>query len=368
MTTVAETRPDLAAAVASYGLAGTAHDLPTAALSTADWDHLLADTRRQRLTGLLLTACQDGALAVTAEQLDQVADAHTTAMTAALHLEAELLQIHDCLLGAGVDVRVLKGTAVAHLDYADPALRCFGDNDLLVRGDHFDLAVRTLVGAGLERRFPEPRPGFDRRFSKGTSFTRDGLELDLHRTFVMGPYGLRLQPDDLWRGSAGFVVGGRPMEALDADCRFLHACFHAALGEKVPRLVPLRDVAQMLLHGDLDVVRVRHLMETWGAKPVVATAVRAAWARLRLADVVALSAWAQRYPVDERSRRELAVYSDPEGSYAGKSLAAVRALPRWRDRVAFVRALALPDSAYLEGRTRGVARLRTGLAARRSGS
>ncbi len=45
--------------------------------------------------------------------------------------------------------------------------------------------------AGGRRRFSEVRPGFDRRWGKGACVVAaDGTELDVHRTFVAGPFGL----------------------------------------------------------------------------------------------------------------------------------------------------------------------------------
>lgn len=344
----------LAAAVAAYGLAGTLHDYPYEPLDALQWKVLLSMVRRQRITGMLADAIGAGVWPATAEQQEQVLDAHLDATSGVLQLEWALLTIVDVLQEAGVTPRVLKGSAVAHLDYPRPHERVFGDVDLLVRPTDFDLAVATLTAAGYRRRFPQPRRGFDRRFSKGTSFlTPTGFELDLHRTFVMGPYGLMVRLEDVWAEGQTLALGGRTLTALSAETRFLHACFHAALGDIVPRLVPQRDVVQMLLGGRLDLDRVRQLMLAWQAEAVVARAVSIAWETLAVADEVALSAWSQRYTPSRRDRRYLSVYSDPRGSYAAKELVALSAIPRLRDRIAFLHALVLPDRCYLDGRHAG---------------
>ena len=49
---------------------------------------------------------------------------------------------------SGLDHRALKGAAVAHLDYPDPALRSFIDVDLLVRAEEWDDAIQVLREAG----------------------------------------------------------------------------------------------------------------------------------------------------------------------------------------------------------------------------
>lgn len=358
------------AAVAGFGLPGCVSEWPTAPLQGEEWRELLRLLRRQRLSGLAVDAAAGGALCLTEAQHDQLLELHQRAVCGALILEAGLLTVTDELAAAGVESRVLKGAAVAQLDYRDPAQRLFGDVDLLVRGEQFDEAVAALTAAGHARRFPQPRPGFDRRFSKGASFyAKGGFEIDLHRTFVMGPFGLLVDLDDVWSTSSSFTLGGRTLTALSPEHRFLHACYHSALGDVRPRLVPMRDVVEMLLRGRLDMALVRDRMPSWQAQPVVARAVALAWATLNVADIIAISAWAAGYSFSAQEKRFLGVYLDPGGSYAAKELAALSALPGFRDKISFLRALALPRRDYLEGRHAGrLHRLRRAAAAARRGA
>ena len=189
------------------------------------------------------------------------------------------------LRGSGLDHRVLKGAAVADLDYPDPALRSFVDVDLLVRAEEWDDAIHVLREAGWERQFAEPRPGFERRFVKGMVLTRPddgGTELDLHRTLALGPFGLTVRLEDLWADCEVLRLGGVEVRALAAEERFLHACFHAVLGDLPPRLVPLRDIAQMSLRGNLDLDRVIHHARSWRAEAVLLRAVELTWETLGL--------------------------------------------------------------------------------------
>ena len=121
----------------------------------------------------------------------------------------------------------------------------------------------------------------------------------------------------------------------------MHACYHAVLGEGSPRLAPLRDLAQLTLTRRLDLRRVHELARASHGAGVVARAVRQSWHAFQIADVVALSAWAQSYRSDQRETADLALYSRGSSS-ASRSMASIRALPRWRDRAAFVHALVRP--------------------------
>ncbi len=348
--------------VAGHGLAGSMLAFPDQPLDDRAFADLVTQVRAQRLTGLLWSAVREGALPVTSAQAEQAEWMHVEKLAGVLALEHLLLDSVTALEQADIEVRALKGPVLAHLDYPEPTWRTFGDIDLLVRGEHFDRATRLLHARGYKRLHPEPRPGFDRRFSKGTSFrTGDGLEVDLHRTFTMGPFGVRLSLDDLWESSEALTIGGRTVHALPAEERFVHACYHAVLGGSSPRLVPLRDVAQLLLTRSLDLGRVHRLVRASKGESVVARAIRHSWHALDIADVVSLSAWAETYRTDRREIAELDVYA--RGStYTRRSLAAMRALPRWRDRVAFVHALVHPTRDYIGSRHSGqLSRLRTGL-------
>ena len=345
-----DVRP-VAHAVAAYGLPGTTTELPRGPMADDAWAALIGTARAQRMSGHLAHAIARRDLAVTETQLEEAQDSHLREMSLALLLERTLLEVVDLFEHLRIPYRVLKGSAVAHLDYADPSLRSFGDIDLLVPSSQFDSAVDGLSSAGHRRRFPQPRPGFDRRFGKGTSFSdADDTEVDLHRTFVLGPYGLSIHLEELWSSSSTFVLAAHTIHALRPEHRLLNACYHAVLGNTPPRLVPLRDVAELLIAGDVDIDEVRRLAATWRAEAVVALAVRSAWDTFALADATALSFWAYRYEPEPWEERALSVYQRPDAGYAARSLAAVRAIRGTSNKLAFVRALTFPKRDYLKGR------------------
>lgn len=332
-----------AAAIAAYGLAGSGSAMPSQPLDGAAWSGLRDQVTAERLVGFLASAIADGAFPVTAEQSRQSQRLHVTSMRVALVLEAMLLRVGDLFEARGIDYRVLKGSAYAHICYPAPSYRSFGDVDLLVRSHDFDAAVATLLTVGARRRYPEPRPGFDRRFSKGASFVLpDGLELDLHRTFVSGPYGLTIDLPSLFTTMTEFDIAGRSLAALGSEERFVHACFHAVLGHAVPRLLALRDVAQILLHEPLDTARVHAMAVSWQCEIVVAVAIVATWSRFELSDQVSLSIWAEGFEPSRDQLRLLNLYTGSTRSYAGQSIAAVRAIPGMRNKLSYVQAIANP--------------------------
>ncbi len=343
--------PEPLLAVAGYGLPGAGRAFPREPLAERAWAVVVAAARNHRVTGLLSAATGDGALPATGEQVAQARSVHRATLLRVMMLERELVAVVELLAAGAVECRILKGSAVAHLDYDHPALRSFVDLDVLVRAGDIDRAVAVLSAAGFRRTLAEPRPGFDRRFDKGmTLIPPAGFELDLHRTFALGPWGLRVQLDQLWDEGQEFRVGGRPLRALSQPNRFMHACYHAALGDWPLRLGSLRDVAEMLRRVDPDGASIRGLAAAWGVEAVVAAAVADSVRLLGMSPAGELSAWAQRYLPARREQAWLALHTHADKTFSAQAVATLRALPRWRDKAAYLRALVLPDQRYTAGR------------------
>jgi hypothetical protein len=314
------------------------------------WRHFLESAVVERLTGLLVRALDDGSLVATEQQRTQAAGAHRRMVFTTLYLESKMLGIVDLLAGGGIDSRVLKGSAAARLAYPDASLRPFIDIDLLVRSDHLDGAVSILEAAGGRRRFPEPHRGFDQRFGKGATVVMpEGFELDLHRTLASGPFAHLIPPDDLFATSSAFEVGGRQLLTLGPEERFVHACFHAVLGTAPALLMPLRDVAQLALVSPLDDDRIMELAERWHGKAVVAAAVSVTWKTLGLRQRHRLVDWAETYAPTRVEQHRMSAYAEGT-TYASQVLAGLRDVQGARGKAAYLRALAVPDAGYLEGR------------------
>lgn len=336
-------------AVAGHRLPGACRAFPEEPLGDEAWTEVLAAARAHRVTGLLSAATWDGAMPATDAQVQQARALHRRGQLRVLSLERELITIVDLLTRAGIESRILKGSAVAHLDYPDPSLRSFVDVDVLVRARDIDRAAAVLTAAGFNRTLAEPRPGFDRRFDKGmTLIPPAGYELDLHRTFVLGPWGLRVDLDGLWDEGEQVRLGSQRVLALSRSNRFMHACYHAALGDWPLRLGSLRDVAEMLR--TVDGAAIRLLARNWGVEAVVAAAVADSGRLLGFPPACELSHWAETYVPSTREQSWLALHTHADKTFAAQALATLKVLPRWRDKAAYVRALVLPDARYTADR------------------
>lgn len=337
------------AAVAGYGV-GADDALPRAPLTDDAWRALIAEVVNERLAGLLATAIRDGAFAATAEQKHTADVLHMHGLALVLRLEHQLAEIARMFASNRIPFRLLKGSALANQFYDDPSVRLFCDLDLLVPSEQFDAAVTILLTEGATRRYAEPRPGFDRRFSKGASFTTvDGLAIDLHRTLVLGPFGLTVDLPSLYSDPATVRVARVDVAALNPVTSFVHATMHAALGDSPPRLMPLRDVAQIAFGEAFDIDAALGMAERWRVLTPVAFAVRTAARTLRLPRHP-LIGWAEQYTPDRREARAFRLYLGPQRNYQSLALASLRYVPGIRGKVSYLTSLALPRTTYLAER------------------
>jgi hypothetical protein len=209
-----------------------------------------------------------------------------------------------------------------------------------------------LLEAGLtaERTQPELRRGFDARFGKEVMLRAgEHLELDLHRVFVEGAFGLTIELDDLFTPPYRFPLAGYELEALPMPQRLLHACYAAALGDWPPRLISLRDVVELILREQPNLVDVLLMARAWRCEIVVARAVTTAWHELAITAQPPIVAWAAGYQPTRMDRVLLASHEGPARAFT-RHLTAVAVLPTWSERLAYLRAISFPDAEYLRQR------------------
>ncbi len=337
--------------VAATGLPG-AEARPSSEAPDADTMAELLDlVTAQRIPGYLVAALDSGAIRATPEQREAAARRHKEALALDLVLERLLAETSSMFAGAGIAHRALKGPAVARTLYAQPALRSFGDVDVLVAADRFDDAIALLTARGGRPRYQEPRTRFTSRFGKGVCVvTRDGLELDVHRVFVAGPFGLAIDAQELFEDPRTIVVGGVEIPVPGPDLTFLHVCYHAALGDRAPRYTTLRDIAEFLCTASVDVDHVLSLAKRWRGRAVLQRALVLTASLLPIEVPQPLRDWTDSYRPDAFERAALAVYISPDASYAARAATGVWALRGIRRKVAYARALLVPTRSYLRER------------------
>ena len=322
--TLTENEHPVLVTAARYGL--VEHTTPVGMDPPAAGD-LLARARFDHLTGFLAHAVLGGAVTV---DDDEVRSAlwqqwHAELLTC-VRLEALALRTAKILDAAGISWRLTKGPALAHLDYADPSIRTFGDVDLVVHPCDWSAAFDLLSSGGYRRDGPTLPGGYDARYGKGATLkTAEGLEVDLHRRFAIGRFGVTARMEAVFASSEAIELAGRTLPVLDPAGRLLHACFHAALGG-FRRLRAFRDVAQLILVSGADWQSTFDLARSWRAEAVVAWAISDTWHRLQLDTVHPAHDRARSTSLSRSDQRVLEMFAGGS-TFRSQALSALRRLP-----------------------------------------
>lgn len=314
-----------------------------------DWNGLLQSVRRERLVGVLAKAVERSAIEVSESARSELAEVHQHVMVLALQIERLLLEVTDGLREGGVEPLVIKGPAIAHRHFVDPSMRQFGDIDLLLRAEDLERSYQLLTDLGLRRRIPQHRPGFDQRYGKGATFlTEDGLEVDVHRTFAEGAFGITARPDEAFVAPDVISVGGATFRTPSAPITLVALCLHAMLGTRLARISNLLDVAKLI--AVVEPAEAIDIAERWRCEVVLAMAVRATDERFGLPSDHELVSWAADHRGPLRQRVALTAYRSRRRSYGLQILSALPAIDGVRGRVDFLRALLVPDRAFVDDR------------------
>jgi hypothetical protein len=259
--------------------------------------------------------------------------------------------VHDALLADvvhhlrqnGIETRVLKGAANAHLDEIDPSWRTYGDADVLVPDGRLMDATDALSDLGLRPLVPPVRRGWADRYAKGVTLQADdGRQLDLHRTLAAGPLGERLVSSGLFANGRSFEVGGRSVTALSDVNRFAHACYHTSLSAAAAHR-HRRDVA--LLAGRVRPVDLDGIADVGWSLTVIADAI----------DVAAPAGaipedWVEWSAAIERSGQDEHLLRAARSTFATAAQVAARQYGGTRQAARYMSALIWPQRAHLVAR------------------
>ena len=296
-------------------------------LDAAAGEYVLARAQFDRLTGFLATAVDAGVVVNGDEALRaKLREQWRDELRRCVRLEALAVRTAEVLDSMKIRWRLTKGPALAHLDYPDPAVRTFGDVDVVVHPSDWSAAIGLLSARGYRRQSPTLPGDYDARYGKGATLTTaDGLELDLHRRFAIGRFGVRAAMEALFGPSAAIELAGRTVPAFDGAGRLVHACFHAVLGG-FRGLRAFRDVAQLVLVSGADWQSAFALARQWKAEAVMAAAVTGAWAGLRLDCGHPAHRAAASTVISRRDQRVLQTFAR-EAPFRAQALTALSRLP-----------------------------------------
>jgi len=294
--------PRLLRTVAAHGLrGGSLQAWPSAALDETAWQTFVGLVSMHRMWSLLADATVAGAFPANEVQREEILKQDTAAVLTCLYLDRALVETHHALTKRGIDARVYKGVSSALAFYAEPGMRTYSDIDLIVRADQLDDLVEVLGAAGATRLGPNRWSAFQ---------LIGGWEIDPQESLRDGPFGASIPVQELFETTPTLQVAETEIPTLTDAALILAACYHAILPGDLRRLVPLRDVAEMLLSDRFDADTVLEHADRWQGSIVVATAVRAAADMFEMAPTTPLLSWATAYKPSAREQRWLGAYHE----------------------------------------------------------
>lgn len=241
------------------------------------WERALVSVRAHRLQGLLDQRARQAPDRFDPVRRDAIRRERALAHAVTLRVDATMADATSVLARHGIEPIVLKGAGHASVLYDTPGLRPFVDLDLLIHPRDFPAAVDRLLAAGCVRRAGGASPAWEQHHTKSVTLRHpSGCAIDVHRTIIGGPYGVRIDPDELFRQRRRCVVAGVDTHVLGLEHMALHVCISALLADATPKLIALRDVVQMASRRDLDAASLAHAARRWMLTSVVRDAVRIA--------------------------------------------------------------------------------------------
>jgi hypothetical protein len=217
------------------------------------WPGVLDLARTHRLVPLIAAALRRGHTCVPREVADAIWDEARRMTVGGLMIEHTLRQLIATLSASAVEVLVLKGPVLAYGLYPRPALRPYGDIDLLCRPQDYGRLAQILKSAAyvgddkamtLGRKRTEIEGHDERTFLSPISNVR----VEVHTSLL--EYGLvERHYDDFWREAVSVKVAGIGLRALAPEHQILHLVTHAHR----------HSYEQWIMLLDLDLLIRRHL-------------------------------------------------------------------------------------------------------------
>lgn len=308
----------------------------------AEVEALLGSATHEGLVCLLGAAIDRSLVVVDEPSAILVRNAWAELMARALQLDLLLLEVCSRLAAAGLPARVLKGVAVATLDERDPAWRSYNDVDVLVPAGRLLAAADALAPLGVRPGLPPISRRWAGRYAKGLTLVHDsGAQVDLHRGLATGPFWSRVRSECLFERGRPLQVGGVTLTALADEHRFLHACYHAALGG-VRGARHRRDIL-LLAHTVLPSVVMNQAVDGWSSTVVHASV---QWAGQQGGLPPDWSQWLAEVECDAADKALLERHAT---TFSAQALAEARSM-RGTARVSFAAGLVWPSRAHLRAR------------------
>jgi hypothetical protein len=241
--------------------------------STADWSRLLALAEEHGVLGhLAASLSKHNENIVPAEKRSSLVELYRAQVFRTLGMTRELFRLLELFAGKNIGSLVVKGPVLAVDAYGDPAIRSYGDLDLLVRQRDIRRATEVFLAAGYEATVPlsaiEARkiPG-QYLFSRPDS----RLLVELHNDVTLRYFPRRLPIEEFFARQTRVRLDGHEVPALSVEDELVYVSVHGAT-HLWERLGWIADVAALVTRQrDIDWQATSKTARQVGAERMLAT-------------------------------------------------------------------------------------------------
>ena len=247
-------------------------------LRAADWTRLLVLAEEHGVGGHVAACLGELPVDLVPSQIKQtLINRQRSRIFLTLRLTAELFCILDRFNLEGIAALVVKGPALAIRAYGNPAMRTYGDLDLLVRQRDIRRATELMIAAGylpsvsLRAIDAGKIPG-QYLFSKPDS----KLLVELHNDCTLRYFPRRLPLDEFFGRQIPVTLDAREAPALSVEDELVLICIHGAK-HFWERLMWIADIAALVTRQTgLDWARVANSAKAVGAERMLHIGLRLA--------------------------------------------------------------------------------------------
>lgn len=251
---------------------------------SADWPKLLVLAEDHGVTGHLAARLRglDASL-VPPETLQALLERQRAQIFFSLRMVAELFRLLDLFASERVGALVVKGPVLAVQAYGDPAMRSYGDLDLLVRQRDIRRATQLMIAAGYGAQIPIRAIDAGKIPGQYLFSKPDAKPLvELHNDCTLRYFPRRLPLERFFERQIRVRLDSREAPALSMEDELVFICVHGAkhLWE---RLMWIADVAALVSRQtSLDWDRAAASAKEVGAERMLHTGLQLAASLLRV--------------------------------------------------------------------------------------
>ncbi|MFO7665881.1 MAG: nucleotidyltransferase family protein [Desulfobacterales bacterium] len=238
-------------------------------ISEADWEHLLQQSERHKITPLLYHRLRilHPDIPIPPNVIQSFRQAYLDNAARNLRLYHNLSTVLKILHRDSIPVIVLKGAHLAELVYGHHALRFMGDLDLLIKKEYLKRVDALLLEMGCTPTVCNRIVGKDNNEFVYFMPKRD-VSLEIHWSILSPTFPFTIDTDGQWERSRHAVIAGVDAKVLCPEDLLLHLCLHAGCTHGFePGLKLFCDISEILQHsrGDMDWGLVQRRISEWGA-------------------------------------------------------------------------------------------------------